>query len=129
MRKELRGAERYTEMGRVICEQICAFPGVLDDISISGCKVHYTFPVEIDKEKEYVVLFQLSRQFFSDKLELICRPMWVEENEEKNQTNIGFNFLRSPDSPELAKFIESLRHDEKMEDITSLLIKDDTDFI
>ncbi|WP_407400091.1 PilZ domain-containing protein [Treponema sp.] len=129
MRKELRGEERYSEIGRVECEQISALPGVLDDISLSGCKVHFPFPANVDKENEYTIFIQLSRADFPDKLQLLCCPQWTFENEDECQTEIGFSFLRSPDSPELARFIESLKNKNDPDDITSLIIEDDTDFI
>ncbi|MCQ2240753.1 hypothetical protein [Treponema sp.] len=129
MRKELRGEERYSEIGRVECEQISALPGVLDDISISGCRVHFPFPVDVNEENEYTMFIQLSRAEFPDKLQLLCSPQWYAENEKDCQTEIGFSFLRSPDSPELARFIESLKRKEKSDDITSLIIQDDTDFV
>ena len=129
MRKELRGEERYTGIGRVECEQISALPGVLDDISLSGCKVHFPFPANLDRENEYTLFIHLSRSDFPDKLQLLCRPQWVVENEAECQTEIGFSFLRSPDSPELARFIESLKQKKESDDITSLIIQDDTDFI
>ncbi|MBQ0038981.1 MAG: hypothetical protein KBS64_00960 [Treponema sp.] len=129
MKKELRGEERYAEIGRVECEQISALPGVLDDISLSGCKVHFPFPVNVDKEKEYAVFIQFSRADFTDRLQLLCSPQWIAENEAECQTEIGFSILRSPDSPELARFIESLKERDESDDITSLIIEDDTDFI
>ena len=129
MRKELRGEERYAEIGRVECEQISALPGVLDDISLSGCKVHFPFPANLDRENEYTVFIQLSRQDFPDRLHLLCQPQWFVVNEKESQVEIGLAFLRSPDSPELARLIESLKQKENSDDITSLIIEDDTDFI
>ncbi len=129
MKKDLRGEERYSEIGRVECEQISALPGVLDDISISGCRIHFPLPAEVDRENEYTVFIQLSRQDFPDKLHLLCQPQWSVVNEKESQMEIGFAFLRSPDSPELARFIESMKEKEESDDITSLIIEDDTDFI
>ena len=129
MRQELRGAERFPEFGRVDCEQISALPGVLEDISNSGCKVHFPFPATVDQENEYSLKIQFSRQDFSEKLELLCQPEWTVENEEKGQTEIGLSFLRSPDSPKLARFIDSIREKNESDDIRSLIIEDDTDFI
>lgn len=129
MRKETRGDERFEEFGRVECEQISALPGVLEDISLSGCKVHFPLPASVDKENEYTLLIQFSRQDFPGKLELIGLPQWSVENEEDCQAEIGFMFIRSPDSPELARFIALVQQKEESNDITSLIIEDDTDFI
>ncbi|MCI5829681.1 MAG: hypothetical protein UHY90_03270 [Treponema sp.] len=129
MKKELRGETRYAEIGRVDCEQISALPGVMDDISIAGCKVHFPFPVNVDEEREYTVFIQLSRPDFPDKLQMLCRPEWIYEKKDECQTEIGFSFLRSPDSPELARFIDTLKQKEESDDIKSLIIEDDADFI
>ena len=39
------------ELGRVIAPEICELQGILDDISATGCKVHYAFPVVINPEQ------------------------------------------------------------------------------
>lgn len=127
MKKELRGDERYNEIGRVECEQIGALPGVLNDISKSGCKICFPFLANVDKEKEYIIFIQLTRTDFSEKFQLICSPQWLIQKD--CQTEIGFSFLRSPDSPKLVKYIENLKDKENSDDITSLIIEDDTDFI
>ena len=53
MDEENRQHTRYEEIGRVLAPELCALPGVLDDISVSGCKIHYSFPITVDLENEY----------------------------------------------------------------------------
>ena len=55
MEQENRLHTRYEEIGRITAPEICALPGILDDISLTGCKVHYSFPVVVDLENEYDV--------------------------------------------------------------------------
>ena len=55
MEQENRQHIRYEEIGRVNAPEICALPGILDDISSEGCKIHYTFPVVVDLETEYEI--------------------------------------------------------------------------
>ena len=43
--EENRKNHRYPEIGRVIAPELCALPGILDNISFDGCKIH--FPVSV----------------------------------------------------------------------------------
>ena len=52
MDQENRLHTRYEEIGRVTASELCALPAVLDDISLNGCKIHYSFPVVVDLENE-----------------------------------------------------------------------------
>lgn len=106
MDEENRQHTRYEEIGRVNAPELCALPGVLDDISSSGCKVHYSFPVTVDLEAEYDV--RLSPLHHADQapLNLICQPQWVQESE--GNTYIGFKILYSPDANRLKDFIKQL---------------------
>lgn len=104
--KENRQDVRYKEIGRVIAMDLCPISAILDDISASGCKIHYSFPVVVDLENEYDV--KISALHYSDlePLHLICKPQWVNESE--GNTYVGFSILYSPDASRLLKFIDQL---------------------
>ena len=104
MSKITRKDERYEEIGTVDCSQLCALSGILDDISMSGCKVHFPIPVEYDPESEYTLILRISRKTESAAMEMICKPIWI--NILENKSFMGFSFLRSPDTPELSSLIE-----------------------
>ena len=104
-RKEVR----YADIGRVESADICALPGVLDDVSLTGCKVHFPIPVTIDMENDYELKLKLSHKTMLAPLTLICHPQWKKMN--GNETEIGFQVLRSPDSPQLASYINLLKAD------------------
>jgi hypothetical protein len=53
METEKRNSTRFKEIGKITSQELCALPGILDDISASGLKVHYAFPVVVDLENEY----------------------------------------------------------------------------
>lgn len=106
MSEENRQHTRYEEIGRITCPEICALPGVLDDISSSGCKVHYSFPVVVDLETEYEVKLSPLHHGDQTPLNLICLPQWVKEQD--GNTFIGFKILYSPDANRLNIFIEHL---------------------
>ena len=106
MEHENRLHTRYEEIGRITAPEICALPGILDDISLSGCKVHYSFPVVVDLENEYDVRISPLHGSNSSPLNLICSPQWV--NETGGNTYIGFKIHYSPDAHKLEQFIKYL---------------------
>jgi len=106
MNQENRMHTRYEEIGRVTAPEICALPGVLDDISLKGCKIHYSFPVVVDLENEYDLKISPLHSSINSPLNLICIPQWVKEQE--GSTFIGFKIQYSPDANKLNTFINQL---------------------
>lgn len=106
MAEENRLSQRYKEIGRVIAPEICALPGILDDISASGCKIHYSFPVVIDLDNEYDIKISPLHQGDQPALHLICTPQWTKEQNES--TFIGLKIQYSPDANRLNSFISHL---------------------
>ncbi len=126
--KRRREEERFDEIARIDCTQICALPGVLRNISNSGFNCYFPNPVTVDDETEYSVLMTFSHTDFSKELELICVPQWKIEKE--SETEIGFKILRSPDSPLLTTFVNSLKDKAKDDsDISELIISPDAEFV
>lgn len=108
---------RYQEIGRVNAPEICVLPGILDNISSNGCKVHFPMSVTVDLENEYMIKISLSRSPEDGPLQLMCKPMWVSEV--GSTTQIGFSILFSPDENRLHTFINYLQKisDEDIPDI------------
>ena len=77
MDQENRLHTRYEEIGRITAPEICALPGILDDISLTGCKVHYSFPVVVDLENEYDVKISPLHGASGTPLNLICTPQCI----------------------------------------------------
>ncbi len=123
MKRENRVAERFEEMGRVSASQICALPGVLDDISSSGCKVHFPNPVNLDLENDYKICVDFANSSLGT-LNLVVHPMW--HSEDSSETAIGFKILYSPDTPKLKAGIDFLKVQGKKSendgDIKNLII-------
>jgi len=111
MSEENRQQTRFEEIGRVTAPEICALPGVLDDISSSGCKIHYSYPVVVDLENEYEVKISPLHSGDAAPLNLICIPQWVKEQE--GNTFIGFKIQYSPDANRLNSFIEHMEEISK----------------
>lgn|SRR5574344_248042 len=111
---EARKDVRYTDIGRVDCAELCVLPGVLDDISLQGCKIHYDTSVSVNMDNDYEVHIRPSRSVL-EPIVLLCHPQWVRDI--GSTTEIGFKVLRSPDTAKLTSYIEKL-HAEN-DDFTS----------
>lgn len=109
----VRRHTRYSDFGKVECPAICLVHGVLDDISKSGCKVHFDAPISISLEKDYEIRFRLSHSAQEPML-LVCHPQWIKEN--KGSASVGFAILRSPDTAKLESYI-MLLHSDLTEDV------------
>lgn len=107
--KEARKDVRFEEIGRVEAPELCAFSGVLDDISLSGCRVHFPVPVDVDieDEKEYELKIYPSRAN-ADEIELLCIPCWKTENNDEECSSLGFKIIHSPGTPQLESYIHDL---------------------
>ena len=115
-------------MGRVESSEICALPGVLDDISITGLRTHFPNPVTIDPEKEYHLSLTIAKASTTREFDLVCEPKWIDEY--KSETEIGFSILCSPDTRSFNEFIEDLTETQKdTEDVSNILIPSNADFI
>lgn len=106
---ENRGAERFQDFGRVDCQDLCLASGILEDISLKGCKVRFNVPVSFDPDNEYEIKVRLSRETL-EPLELLCKPQWSRTVE--NATDIGFEFLHSKDTSRLESYIKILSDDK-----------------
>ena len=123
MKREHRKDARYDNMGRVESDVICPLPGVLDDIILTGCRVHYPTSLTLDMENDYPLRLKVSIRGETHQLEMICHPQWSNISDE-SVTEIGFSFLRSPDTPALNSLIGQLSDIEKDDsDISDLLIE------
>ncbi len=114
-----RKSVRFSDIGRIDAPQICALPGVLDDISRDGCRIHYMFPVVVDLENDYELKITPASSPMRP-FRLICHPQWV--NEDKGMTEIGFSFLRSPDYSRLIEYVNNLDFNAESQDVNKQII-------
>ena len=105
-RRENREAVRFSEMGRAECPKICALNGVLDDISLTGCCLHFPNPVSVDMEDEYNVRLRVNYSGIPPVLDFRCKPMRIVEG--NASTEIGFRIMKSPSSRSLSDLISLL---------------------
>lgn len=117
-KSELRKDIRFTDFGRVECNDVCVLPGVLNNVSQNGLKA--TFPVLVNfdiselKNDEFVISIRLSR-FPSDSIELLAIPMWVFKDNSKGCTQIGFSILPTKDFTKYSNYITKMDELEKNE--------------
>ncbi len=126
MAREHRADERYEDFGRVDAEDLCRLPGILDDISMKGCRVHFPVPIKLDMDNQYHLNISLPRQGASP-LRLICNPQWKKIND--SETEIGFSFLRSPDTPRLASYIGEKEGEQADDSIYSMILENKAVFV
>lgn len=121
MAKENRQNVRYKEIGKVVASELCSISGVLDDISVDGCKIHFACPVVVDLETEYELQISTSRNIQDEStLTLVCKPQWAKE--ESGVTSIGFKVLYSPDLIKLKELITLIQSDD-VDDILSEIVE------
>jgi hypothetical protein len=106
-----RKAVRFPDIGRVIAPELCALPGVLDNISREGCKVHFPIPVVVDLDNDYELRIQTAHKIPDNQLVLLGHPQWVKED--RKMTEIGFKILPSPDYARFSEYIDKLCRDRE----------------
>lgn len=106
MSEENRQDIRYSEMGRVVSPELCSLPGVLNDISLTGCKINFPCLIKINMDDEYKINVTSTHSQNSFPLQLLCKPVWVKET--NNCTEVGFQYLFSPDDARLHELIAVL---------------------
>ena len=128
MRKNTRRGERFSEIGRFEAGDLCAFPGVVEDVSEGGCRVHFPVDINLDMEKDYHALLHLPENKEKTSLKLLCHPQWVSI--EKNKPVVGFSFLSSTDTPALMSHIDSLKKEkESSPEIEKMLFNSTASFV
>ena len=106
MTSESRKDIRFDDFGRVECPELCVVGGILEDVSMNGCKIQFNAPVSLNAEEDYELKVRLSKNP-GTPLTLICHPQWQKVID--GQTHeIGFEILHSPDSGRLHDYISHL---------------------
>jgi len=105
-----RKTVRFKDFGRVDAPDISLLPGVLEDISLQGCKVRFPLSLTVDSDNDYELKIHTSRKQNSVPLSLVCHPQWSRGAD--GGTEIGFQILRSPDTAKLSEYINQLSADD-----------------
>lgn len=101
-----RKTHRFREAGKVSVPELCIFPGLLIDISSSGCCIRFPAVIEPDMDSDYEASFFLSSKSPQHPVVLIVQPKWKKPAD--SATEIGFEFLHSPGTKNLTQYIQDL---------------------
>ena len=119
MRLNHRKDIRFEDFGRVECSEVSPMAGILNDISYTGCKVHYDVPVALNMENDYEISIKLPR-ITGGTFQLIVHPRWINTQED-GSCDIGFNFLPSPDRAKLESYVNNLIKDRDSDNLELLI--------
>jgi hypothetical protein len=103
---EKRKVIRFSDVGRIDAGDICVFPGMLLDISESGCKSRFPYSQAFDPDCDYELRIYPAHKRNMNPFLLIGQPRWQKQN--GLVTEIGFEFLHSPGARQLAGYLETL---------------------
>ncbi len=104
--QEQRRDERFDDIGRVDAQSLCPLSGVLQDISMAGCRIKFPVQCTVDMESEVELTVTPAHKQASQPFILIGQPTWVKE--EADSCEIGFKLLHSPGSRQLGEYIQKL---------------------
>lgn len=103
MEFDQRSAQRFDDFGKVEAPSICVFPGILADISLTGCRIRFPAHIDVDMDIDYELKITLTRKSLASFIILIAHPQWVQP--ESDTTEIGFSLLHSPGTKQLAQYV------------------------
>ncbi len=120
-----RKEQRYTDFARADVQELCTLPGILENISLTGCRVRFNLFFQVRKNTEYTIKIQPSRKTGLIPFTLIGTPVWVSQAD--GGTKIGFHILHSPGSAILRQYLNLLNAaEESVDDIMDDILLEDT---
>jgi hypothetical protein len=115
-----RKEQRYKDFARADVQELCSLPGILEDISLTGCSVRFYVSFPVSKNTEYTIKIRPARKTGLMPFTLIGTPVWVMQS--GGCTKIGFHVLRSPGSGILRQYLDLLSASEDIHD--DILLED-----
>jgi len=110
MNSENRQTPRYRDFARTWIGDLSQLPGVLEDVSKTGCKVRVSHVFAVDMEREDLLSVQPACRSGIRPFELLVRPEWVEERDDS--LYVGFSILHSPGIRNHHEYIDILSDSE-----------------
>lgn len=101
-----RQMPRFNDFARAKINGLCQLPGILEDVSKTGCKVRFPHSFEIDTDVEYTLTILPALRSGIKEFELVVRPEWVCGKDDSFL--IGFCILHSPGMRQYQKYVEIL---------------------
>lgn len=107
-RDENRAQIRYEDCARVQAPNICSCPGVLVDISETGCRVRFPVPIEVQDFIEYELNIQPTCKQGLSPFSLTVRAIWVDKINDSFEA--GFSIIFVSESRHLKDYISALEN-------------------
>jgi hypothetical protein len=108
-----RQTPRFRDFARAKIEGLCQLPGILADVSRTGCRVRFSHRLEVDVDREYTLTVLPALRSGIREFELIVKPEWVRSS--GDSLDIGFSILHSPGIRDFAKYVSILAREEEEE--------------
>jgi len=101
-----RQTQRIPDFARARISELCQFPGYLEDVSRTGCKVRFSHSFEVDTDQEYTLTVLPAFRSGIREFDLIVQPQWVKK--EADCVEIGFSILCCPGICQFKRYVEIL---------------------
>lgn len=113
MNRDNRKKQRFRDFARATIDELCPFPGFLEDVSATGCRVRFAHAFDVDIDKEYSLAVQPGIKSPIKEFVLTVKPEWYQNDDES--VEIGFTVLRSPGARQYLNYVEALSALEEQE--------------
>lgn len=111
-----REQQRYDDFTRVHITELCSLPGILENISLTGCRIKFPVPFMVHEDKEYKIVVSPVQKTGLMSFTLLGTTKWCCDY--KGYTKIGFHFLHSPGLGLLKKYLDMLSAcEENLDDL------------
>lgn len=129
MEQEKRKHKRYADIGRVDAPDVCIFPGMLYDISQSGCRIVFPMQLNVDMEQEYDIKITPTAEKQIAPFLLRVRPVWLKQTDSNSE--IAFSLLPGPAAKSLDLYIAHLASQaaDGGEDYEQLVLQPECQFV
>ncbi len=106
---EHRVGERYADFARIEAPELCVLPGVLVNISKTGCCVRFPIPVESRQDSLCEIRIQPCCKAGLKPFRVMAKQIWKICGAPNSE--LGFSFVNSMDPARLKNYLDVLRKD------------------
>ena len=108
MRKpvENRKNQRFNSVAKILIPKVFSGEAVLKDISITGCRMEYAKPIEIQENTQYTMTIFPEENTEIGCFDLLVECRWI--NQENNSWDVGFDIKKSPGKRDFERYVDYL---------------------
>lgn len=106
MSTENRGAERFSDFAKVQADKLSRLPGILQDLSRTGCRVKFSHVDSVDSSSEFTMIITPAPEYGMNAFEIVVKPVWTVQS--ADSCKIGFTVLHSVGTRDYIRYIEKL---------------------